>query len=538
MANARFHVWGKRARSRRSALLVSIPLLCLLIIGSMVAYHLLPSGNTTPAHASGTVQIPGHVPGLEKTSTLLGQTDPHMSIQLLIGLKPRDAQGLQSYVDSMGQPQSSNAHRYLTPAQVATAFAPALSAQDSLIAYMQQQGFTLTSTYKQHLVIGFKGTIGNAEQAFGIQINNYRAPGGRTFYAPSSNPSVPSSLAPIVQAIIGLDNTQVYTHPPIPSKSNVTAAAQPHIVSCLPAQTSSFTYYLPSQIASAYNLSGLYTAGYQGQGQSVALFELDDFISSDISTYANCYGGAKVPITRILVNGGTSLPPGSGASEVELDMELVLSAAPKLAGLKVYEAANTNAGYIANWTQIINDGVPVVSTSWGSCELSSFAQSVYTEENTLFQVAVLQGQSIFAASGDTGTNDCRNNPATTQAVDDPASQPDVTGVGGTKLTLGANNTYGSESVWNDQYGAGGGGVSKLWTMPSYQATILIRTLPTVQGRPATQYRVFAAKCRMSRSMPIRLWAIPSSAPLRSPAARALPGSTSAVRRRARRCGLP
>src|SRR5579871_2853307 len=193
MANARFHGWGKRARSRRSALLLSIPLVCVLLLGTIVTYHLLPSGSTSRA-SNGTVQIPGHVPGLVKSSALLGQADAAKQIQLLVGFKPRDAQALKNYVDSMALPQSANAHRYLTPAQVATAFAPAQSVQDALVAYMQQAGFSVSSTYKQHLMIGFKGTIGDAEQAFNIQINNYRAPDGQVFYAPSSDPSVPDSF--------------------------------------------------------------------------------------------------------------------------------------------------------------------------------------------------------------------------------------------------------------------------------------------------------------------------------------------------------
>lgn len=481
MANARFHGWGKRARSRRSALLLSIPLVCVLLLGTIVTYHLLPSGSTSRA-SNGTVQIPGHVPGLVKSSALLGQADAAKQIQLLVGFKPRDAQALKNYVDSMALPQSANAHRYLTPAQVATAFAPAQSVQDALVAYMQQAGFSVSSTYKQHLMIGFKGTIGDAEQAFNIQINNYRAPDGQVFYAPSSDPSVPDSFGSSVQSIIGLDDAQVYSHPPIPSKNaNNATTAQPH-VNCLAAQSSNFTYYVPNQIASAYNLSGLYNAGFQGQGQTIALLELDDFNANDIHAYTSCYGGASVPIYRVLVNGGTGAQPGAGAIEVELDMELALSAAPKLAGLRVYEAANTSAGYIADWTAIVNDAVPMVSTSWGSCESSNFAQAVFGQENTLFQVAALQGQTIFAASGDTGTNDCRSN-TPVQAVDDPASQPFVTGVGGTTLTLGPGNSYGSEKVWNDQYGAGGGGVSKLWAMPGYQSSDPHTNIANSSGTP-------------------------------------------------------
>src|SRR5207245_1853305 len=97
----------------------------------------------------------------------------------------------------------------------------------------------------------------------------------------------------------------------------------------------------------------------------------------DIANYTFCFGGGSVPITVIPINGG----PGAvsaGALEVELDMELVLSAAYKLASLRVYEAANDVADYLAEWSQIVNDDVPVVSTSWGACESSAFAQDIST----------------------------------------------------------------------------------------------------------------------------------------------------------------
>lgn len=489
MANAHINGWGKCARSQQ--VLLALPLLCLLVTGSLLAWHILPIGQTTRARASGLVQIPGNVPAIVKNSALLGPTDPQTPLQLLIGLRPRNAQAMRAQADALGQLHPAVTRRYMTPNQIATAFAPAPSVQSALIAYMQGEGFTLTNTYKQRLEVGFTGTAGLAEQAFGIGIDNYRSPAGRLYYAPAGDPGVPSSLAPYIQSIIGLDDAHMLGHPPILGKklASTSQGARPLTVSCPAAQPGpTHSYYVPGQVQSAYNLRGLYNAGFQGQGQSVALLELDDYYASDIGAYTHCYGGASVPISRILVNGGTGAPPGFTAIEVELDMELVLSSAPKLAGLRVYEALNDSAGYIADWSQIINDAVPVVSTSWGSCESDAFAQSVYTQENTLFQTAALQGQTIFAASGDSGTNDCLNS---TKSVDDPASQPYVTGVGGTSLSLGPGNIYGSEDVWKNTYGAGGGGVSSLWTMPGYQSgdshTIYADSSSVPCGAPGGSY---------------------------------------------------
>jgi kumamolisin len=444
----------------------------LFVWGTFFTFHISPFAYFTNVHASGLTKLGGHVPGLIKKSTLLGPTDPNTPVSLLIGLHPRNEGNLKSYVEALSRKNSTLEHHFLTPEQVTTAFAPLTGSQSAVIDYMQQAGFSESQTYLHHLLIGFSGTIGEAEHAFQVQINNYRAPGGREFYAPESEPSVPTTLSTVIQSITGLDNARVYTHPPIVSRKHAT----PNMVTsnssgCVTAQPGpSYSYYIPDQIATAYNLTGLYNAGFRGEGQIVALYELDNYEPSDISAYTACFGGASVPISRTAVNGGAPTVPGQGAIEVELDMELVLSSAPHLAGLRVYEAANDSVDALAEWSRIISDAVPIVSTSWGSCESNSFAQALYKQENTLFMVAAAQGQSIFAASGDLGSNDCGNTTPTTPSVDDPASQPYVTGVGGTSLTIAEGNVYGSEAVWNNGNGnASGGGISSLWSMPSWQA---------------------------------------------------------------------
>jgi hypothetical protein len=444
--------------------IMSVLLLCIFLLGSL--FYFSPFHQGTKVQASGLVPLAGQVPGLERKSHLLGAADPATPITLMIGLRMRNQAALQAYVDNLSRPHTITAHHYLTPAQIATAYGPSSDSQNAVVAFMQAAGFSETMTFKNHLLIGFKGTIGQAEATFHVQINNYSAPGGRQFYAPASNPLIPDWLAPTIQSINGLDNAAHFTHPPVPVHKGMQARATTANVSC-PGPASNGSYFVPAQIASAYNLNGLYNAGFRGEGQSVALFELDDYSLGDIKTYTSCYGGGSVPINRILVNGGTGQGPSDGAIEVELDMELVLSAAPHLAALRVYEAANTDSGALAEWNQIVSDAVPVVSASWGQCETGISSPGYANQENSIFLNAAAQGQSIFAASGDNGTNDCGDG---SRSVDDPASQPYVTGVGGTTLTLNSGH-YGSEVVWNNMANgtrASGGGISSYWTMPSWQ----------------------------------------------------------------------
>ena len=88
----------------------------------------------------------------------------------------------------------------------------------------------------------------------------------------------------------------------------------------------------------------------------------------------------------------------------------------------------------------------MVSTSWGDCELAYVSGGVFEGFSSLFQTAAMQGQTVLAASGDSGSEDCFDPSGTPQGtdVDYPASDPNVTGVGGTEL-FGP----GDETTWND-----------------------------------------------------------------------------------------
>ncbi len=133
--------------------------------------------------------------------------------------------------------------------------------------------------------------------------------------------------------------------------------------------------------------------------------------------------------------------------------------------------ATTTKGAIDVSSKIANDNLAVEnSTSWGVCEQQ--AGSSIKSEATVFQQMAAQGQTIFDAAGDSGAYDCGGK--TTLAVDDPAGQPLVTSVGGTHLNYNATTgAYVSERVWADkasvcQECGGGGGLSVVWKMPSWQ----------------------------------------------------------------------
>jgi subtilase family serine protease len=323
--------------------------------------------------------------------------------------------------------------------------------------------------------------------AFNTKFERYHLRDGRTAYANTSAPQVSGSGGSAIQGVIGLNNLAVEKPQGLvgnESDGTSTNSALPRASSAAAVSACSKAVdsggYTANEIASAYGFNGLYNAGDTGSGITVALYELEPYTSSDssdISTYQTCYGTTS-PVSTVKAAGPLSCgaDPQCGL-EVVLDIEDVIGLVPG-ASISVYEGANSDQGAYDTYARIVSDNIAkVISTSWGICESQAELASVGTPaaENTLFEEAATQGQSVFAATGDNGTTDCINpstgNPETQRAVDDPASQPFVTGVGGTSLSV---SPFG-ETVWDDypteglNGGAGGGGVSTLWARPGYQS---------------------------------------------------------------------
>ncbi len=426
-----------------------------------------------PASAAPTVTFPGTVSPLVARSHLIGAADPNRRVSLTIGLRPNNTQALISYAQAVSDPKSAAYHHYVSSAQITGAFGPTLTEQNTVLQFLRSSGFTITQTYSHRLLIGFSGTLGQVERVFRIAVNNYATSDGRVYYANASEPALPASIAGMVQSISGLNDALQLTHSQ-QTMSSVQQAdlAQHNTVSCpvsLPITDDFRPYHTPAQIAQIYGFNNLYTrptGRTLGRGQTVALFELDSFQVSDLHYYEACFGQSRAAIQTI-VTGQNPVPTDKGVLEDELDAELVLSTAPGLGILKIYEAANDTADYNVEWARIIQDAPPIVSTSWGACEQNVGFQEAQ-QENIFFAEAAAQGQTIFAASGDSGSAGCYFDTPSSKGLNvvDPASQPFVTGVGGT-TTYNAIDTIW-QAYWNSTQGATGGGISQFWTMPIWQ----------------------------------------------------------------------
>lgn len=253
--------------------------------------------------------------------------------------------------------------------------------------------------------------------------------------------------------------------------------------------------FTPAQIRTAYgfdqiSFDGGAVAG-NGAGQTIALIEtLNDMtLNTDLSNFDAAYGlpdpGSGWSLSVVGQNGGAvpaTAATGSNELETALDLEWAHAIAPA-ANIVVIEAnnvADTPIDKAIGYATTIKN-VSVISDSYVRPEDSNLDPV----QNPVYATpANHQGITFVAAAGDDG------------AVNYPAASPNVVGVGGTSLTLNADNTYKSETVWNNSYGAGGGGTSLDEAEPAYQLGVQntgFRTTPdvTYDGDPATGFYIYA-----------------------------------------------
>lgn len=440
----------------------------------LVAGLLVASGPPAAGLGAGSARV-GTAPAVPRGAARLGALPGGTQLRLDVVLRPRDPAGLAAFASAVSTPGSPLYRRYLGPGGFAAAFGPAPATVRAVEQGLRGLGLPPGSVDANRLAIHVAATAAAASRAFGLSIERYRLPGGRAAFANTAAPRLPASIAGAVQTVLGLDSLGRWVPAGLARPRGTTGrTARPHVATggpqpCGAALTTASAYgaYTADQLASAYGFAGLYGAGDLGSGATVALLELEPNAPSDIAAYQACYG-TSASVRYVAVDGGAGGGPGQG--EAALDIEDVIGLAPG-ANLLVYRGPNGGTGPYDTFAAIVDDdAAQVVSTSWGICE-PALDPGEAQAEATLFQQAAAQGQTVVSASGDTGSEDCKPvNGSKALAVDDPASQPYVTGVGGT--TLSQPGPPPAEQVWNDQsprIGAGGGGISALWPMPSYQS---------------------------------------------------------------------
>ncbi len=511
----------------------------------------------TSALASPTAAAPRFVAlSGSATATTYAATGSYSSSRMSIevALAPRHNAALNALLRALYTKGNRKYHHWLAKGQFDAFFAPAAATRSAVGRYLTQSGLKLEASSSPFLV----RAVGSSQQvsaAFQTTLRTYKGAGGAAFFANSSAVRVPATLASGVLGVIGLANTARAHDMVLPAKPSAGSAkrsasnascetAYPTVDQLVGLYVNGVNFpsgygggpgcsgLTPSQTNSLYDAPNAGARG-KGAGVTTAVFELSAYLPSDILTWAHNYYGPHFtpPLQNVTVDGGPlnpicpvgdSCPPSiegyAGDIEVDADIEQQLAIAPDVSHIIVYNAPNDETGQteLDEYTRIANDDVAsTISTSWGECE-AALGPAMAQAENVAFEQMATQGQTIFAAAGDDGAFDCLDATGTTgAAVDDPASQPWVTGAGGTSWQnfnpdSQANPAYpaGVESVWNvdslcntssdsegtgqtglfwcNTTGAGGGGTSSFWGRPFYQRGPGVNNPFTTFGNGSTQ----------------------------------------------------
>jgi subtilase family serine protease len=258
--------------------------------------------------------------------------------------------------------------------------------------------------------------------------------------------------------------------------------------------------YSPAQFAKAYRLNDLAAAGIDGSGQTIAIVDSygSPTIANDLHQFdqtfgvSNAYGVpvdpaiAQDPNLTIIQPAGAVPPfdPTNGdmvgwAEETTLDVEWAHVMAPK-ANILLVETPTSETEGTAGFPEIVKAEnyvikhhlASVITQSFGATEETFPSKNALLHLRSAFVNAARNNVTVLGASGDEGSTDYELNGEDLypMQVDSwPSSDPLVTSVGGTQMNLDDTGARLSpDVVWNDGFGAGGGGVSSIFHRPAFQ----------------------------------------------------------------------
>jgi subtilase family serine protease len=488
--------WGLRSASGRAGCLAAV------VCSAAAALSL----SAPPALAAGAGQTSSRV-------ARLGAASASATVSLALPLKA-DESGLERFAGAVSTPGSPEYGQYESIAALSKRFGASAADRARVLGYLKRSGATGVKIDVTGLFADATMKVAEAQRLFGTALGDFHSARAGRFMAPDSSVEIPAELRSAVTGVVGLDTQPLFG---TPQTQRTTNAAWPHMAaSAAPAARAGTistddesgylqrtgtaagcpaavaqTGFTPNQYLTAYNFTPLQSSGLEGQGERVALIEIDGFRYSDLRNFAKCFDLATPAINGYGVGLKKPLPPGG---ESTLDLEVLAAAAPKLKAVDVYESRPSAVDVLHSLTApLTNTGSKpdVISASLGSCELATLdtirASGLRTVEGAL-ALAAASGISVLASSGDDGSSACLTpdgKPLPGLAVSYPASSPFVTGVGGTNITLNPANQIVSQEVWNDSplvVAAGGGGISTLFDRPSYQEGVVVpdhRSVPDV-----------------------------------------------------------
>ena len=382
-----------------------------------------------------------------------------------LGSAPRDAQ--LDFVLGLHATSTPLLHKFLddqrftrdvlSPEDFGDKFGVSSGEYSRLATWLRAQGLTVTRLVPGRLSISGSGSVEAIEKAFGVHLHEYVDGDGR-FIATIDNLALSPDVAPSVGGVIGLEGGRPWLS---------------HMRNLGPGPFAVATY-TAAKLETQYNSSAI---TMPGMGEKVVILGAGNQPTmTDITTYLsnqNPYGKNLTALPSYTQEqvGGPNRDPMADAEnergENTLDIDMVAAMAPYATIYQVMTATNGVGLFADGISYIVNKHADAhaVTVSYGTCERGAAGEM--TVMNSMFMQAKAEGQQWFFASGDSGTDGCRDGSGNKIiSAGWPASSPYVVGVGGTAV-----NTGTTEVVWDwggGIPGATGGGASESLDKPAFQ----------------------------------------------------------------------
>jgi kumamolisin len=399
-----------------------------------------------------------HRPGAQ----VLGRADPHEWCEITVKLRRQTP---------LPEPQPGRA--VLTREEAAKKHGASAADIEAVVKSLTGYGLTLLIKDPATRSVKLAGPVERMETIFKTHLFRVKH-GGRLYRGRVGELSLPAELQGIVEGVFGLD-----TRPMIRSRRPRTQMQSAPSAQLPPPDQR--PWYLPQELAAAYNFPGTGAAG-----KTVGIIELGgQYLAADLREFAALTGLEPVPAVNVvnvekLAPSERNDPDAIG--EVMLDVEVVAGVCPG-AAIALYFSNFTEKGWVDVIDAALNDAANdpcVLSISYGLAEGAEiWTQQAMDAVNDAMKEAAARGIPVCVAAGDDGSDDQVGDGLA--HVNFPASSPYVLGVGGTTLKKGANGA--AEAVWfdgdglrRDQGGSTGGGVSSAFPRPPWQASFTIASV--------------------------------------------------------------
>ncbi len=424
-----------------------------LIPCALIAVSLFPTHS--PAQTS-AVRINGTIDDSSRI-TLRGNVNPMAQPQfdhgpapismpasrLLLVLKRSTQQeaDLETYLQSVQDPNSPNFHKFLRPEQFGDRFGLGDTDLQTVQKWLSDNGFKINQVSKSRMLIELSGTVGQVQNAFHTSIHSYVI-GGKEYWANATDPQIPATLDPAVAGLASLSSfgpKAQYIRGP----SGVYDSKTHRITPTYTIGSANSQYYIflgPADAATIYDtpttLNANFTgSSYDGTGVTIGIAGDSNISLAQNANYRATFGLAAKS-TSVVVDGSD---PGENGDAIEayLDTQVAGGIAPN-ANVILYTAADTSyqSGLFLAIARALDDNqADILNVSFGACE-SALGAAGNQYINDLWEQAAAQGISVTVSTGDSGSAGC-DDPNSREvasgglAVNGLSSTPFNIAVGGT-----------------------------------------------------------------------------------------------------------